>query len=261
LMNRWRIARRGRARLLGNGVDLDHYDPARFSSARRRQLRAELGADDDTIVVGSVGRLVAEKGFPELFAAARRLDGRYLVVVIGPEDPTKADSISGDELDRARHAGFRLLGHRDDIDALYAAMDIFVLPSHREGFPRAVMEAAAMGLPIVATDIRGCREVVDHDVNGLLVPVREPAALARAIQRLGDETDTRIRMGNAGRVRAEAEFDEQRVVDIVLETYATALDNRPARQLCKDSRGVAPSRPHPDERPRAGRSRATDSRR
>jgi glycosyltransferase involved in cell wall biosynthesis len=98
-------------------------------------------------------------------------------------------------------------------------MDLFVLPSWREGFPRAAMEASASGLPVVATDVRGCRQVVDDGVTGLLVPVRDGATLARAIASLGDDTDRRRRMGEAAVARAHAAFDEQRVVDIVLDTY------------------------------------------
>jgi glycosyltransferase involved in cell wall biosynthesis len=115
----------------------------------------------------------------------------------------------------------RFLGHRDDVDALYAAMDVFVLASHREGFPRAAMEATAMGVPVVATNVRGCRQVVEHDHTGLLVPVRDPAALARAIAALGDDPGRRARMGAASVVRARDQFDERKVVETVLTTYKT----------------------------------------
>ena len=101
-------------------------------------------------------------------------------------------------------------------------MDMFGLPSHREGFPRAAMEAAAMGLPVVATDIRGCRQVVDDGVNGWLVPVRDAMALAAAIGRLADVSQ-RHAMGAASRAKAEAEFNERRVVAMVLDTYETLL--------------------------------------
>ena len=90
---------------------------------------------------------------------------------------------------------------------LYAAMDLFVLPSYREGVPRAAMEAAAMGLPIVATNIRGCREVVDDGVNGLLVPVGSPGSLAAAIRKLGEDVELRTGMGLRGRERALERFD------------------------------------------------------
>src|SRR5690606_13881252 len=142
----------------------------------------------------------------------------FLIVCVGPEDPEKEDAVPADSIERARQAGVRFLGMRTDVERLYAGMDVFVLPSHREGFPRAAMEAAASGLPLVATDIRGCREVVDPEVNGYLVPVQNPSALAEAIARLGD-ADVRRRMGQAGRRKAESDFDERRVVDRVMGTY------------------------------------------
>jgi glycosyltransferase involved in cell wall biosynthesis len=207
------------ARLLGNGVDLTRFDPSRFDAAARRAIRAELGADDTTVLIGAVGRLVAEKGYPELFEATAALPERFRLVVVGGDDPDKTDSLPPEVLARARAAGVRFLGHRDDVDRIYAAMDVFVLASHREGFPRAAMEATAMALPVVATDVRGCREVVDPDVTGGLVPVRDPRALRDALLDLGDAT-RRARLGRAARQRALEHFDERRVVELVLETYA-----------------------------------------
>jgi len=126
--------------------------------------------------------------------------------------------LTADVVERATARGVRFLGDRDDVDRLYAAMDVFVLASHREGFPRAAMEASAMGLPVVATDVRGCREVVDPGVTGTLVPARDPVALATALRGLVDPTE-RAQMGGYARKRAEARFDERRIVDTVLDTY------------------------------------------
>jgi glycosyltransferase involved in cell wall biosynthesis len=218
LMRRARITKR--ARLIGNGVDLQRFDPGRFSHAQRDALRAAVGAGSGQIVVGAVGRLVAEKGYPELFDAMQRLDAdRYVLVVIGADDPDKPDALPKEVLAEAEALGVRFLGHRDDVDALYAAMDVFVLASHREGYPRAAMEAAAMGLPIVATNIRGCRQVVEPEHSGLLVPPRDTAELAAAIQRLGDAPALRARTGSAGRALARARFDERDVVRAVVDTY------------------------------------------
>ncbi len=211
---------RRRTRLLGNGVDLRRFHPGVLRTDERARLRTdELDARDDQIVVGMVGRLVAEKGLLELFDAARRLDDRYVVVVVGPDDPEKPDALDRDTIRSAAEHGVRFLGMRDDVDRLYGAMDLFVLPSWREGFPRAAMEAAASGLPVIATDVRGCRQVVDDGVTGTLVPVRDAGALAGAIQRLGDDAPQRACMGAAAAAHARAEFDEDRVVDIVLDTY------------------------------------------
>ncbi len=219
LVRRRRVVPRHRGFLLGNGIDLSRFDPARFGAAEREAIRAELGIGPGEIAVGTVGRLVAEKGYPELVEAAAMLPEGFRVLAAGPADPDKADALGSGFHDAAKAAGVELLGMRTDVDRLYAALDIFVLASHREGFPRAAMEAAAMGLPVIATDIRGCREVVADGVNGLLVPVREPAALADAIDRIGADAGRRAAMGEAGRARALARFDERAVVHAVFSAY------------------------------------------
>jgi glycosyltransferase involved in cell wall biosynthesis len=219
LMERFRIVRPGRAYLLGNGVDLHRFDPSRVPDAERAAVRASLGAGEDTIVVGTVGRLVAEKGYGELVAAAEALDSRYVFVAAGPEDPAKPDRLGDALMARASGAGVRLLGFRPDVERLYRAMDLFVLPSHREGFPRAAMEAAAMGVPVVASAIRGCRQVVEPGRTGILVPVGDVAGLVAAIRTLGENRELRLGMGRAARERAVARFDERAVVARVLTAY------------------------------------------
>lgn len=223
LLTRLRISPRRKTRWLGNGVDLARFDPNRFSNQDRKNIRKELGIDPDAVVVGTVARLVAEKGYPELFEAAKTFDGITLVCV-GPDDPEKADALPRQMLDEAKEQGVLFLGMRDDVDRLYTAMDMFVLPSHREGFPRAAMEAAAMGLPVIATDIRGCREVVERNRNGLLVSVGRPGELAEAIAQVAESPELRSQMGSRSREKALAEFDESRVVQTVLEAYGLGHD-------------------------------------
>jgi glycosyltransferase involved in cell wall biosynthesis len=220
-----------RLTVLGNGIDLGAFDPERVAASDTARARAELGAaGPDEVVVGAVGRLVREKGYPELFAAAARIDGtrpRVRFGVIGPDQPEKADGLSRRDRATAASAGVRLLGHRDDVVPYYTAMDVLVLASHREGFPRAPMEASAMGVPVVATDIRGCRQAVDDGVTGILVPPRDPSALADAIRTLAGDAAMRARMGAAAREKAAREFDQRRCVDLTVETYRRLLA-RPA---------------------------------
>lgn len=223
LVRRWRITRRSRTRLLGNGIDLNRFDRSRVPESRRDEMRQELGIGPDEVVVGSVGRLVAEKGFPELFEAADRLQGKASFVVVGPSEPNKADGLSEADLARARDAGVHLVGMQTNLEEWYSAMDLFVLASHREGFPRAAMEASAMGLPVVATDIRGCREVVDDGVTGILTPVREPVGLARSIERLIESESLRSEMGSAAAEKARRDFDEKTVVEIVVSNQIRLL--------------------------------------
>ncbi len=114
------------------------------------------------------------------------------------------------------------------MEELYQAFDLFVLPSHREGFPRSAMEAAACGLPVVATDIRGCRQVVDDGRTGLLVPVRDAVALADAMADLAADPIRRQAMGHAARVLAEKEFDDRQVIARTLTLSAAARGPGPA---------------------------------
>lgn len=217
------ICRRETIRLLGNGINLERFDPAQFDTGRRARLRDELGLPQDAVVVGIIGRLVREKGYLELFTAMRTLmaeNPRLWLLIIGPEEPDKPDRISRDALAAYGIAErTRWLGSRDDIPELLACCDVYTLPSWREGFPRSAIEAAAMGLPIVATDIRGCRQVVREGENGLLVPLRDVAALERTLRELCGDPTLRQAMGAAGRKRALAEFDERQVCEIVLDTY------------------------------------------
>lgn len=212
-----------KVQVLGNGIDLTRFDARRTA---RATLRAEWGIGEDEVVAGVVGRLVREKGLDELFTAARLLHEQGVharMVVVGPNEPDKPDGVTSASLAEAQAQGVVFVGQRTDMPECYSAMDMFVTATHREGFPRAAMEASASGLPVIATDIRGCRQVVAHEVTGLLVPVRAPEALAAAIAALATDADRRQRMGSAAIERAHHEFDQQRVIDLTLATYTRLL--------------------------------------
>ena len=205
----------------------------RRRARRARDVRAELGVDDDNVVVGAVGRLVAEKGYRELFAAARALAASAPNVVLRGRRPGRHRQARRHHRRRARGAessgNVRLLGERRDVERLYAAMDVFVIASWREGFSRSGMEAAAMGVPVIATDVRGCRQVVETERTGLLIPVRDTAAIVGAVQRLASDAELRSAMGRAGIDLARREFDQQRVIDITLATYDEVLGRKQVR--------------------------------
>jgi glycosyltransferase involved in cell wall biosynthesis len=218
------IADPDKLRYLGNGIDIERFTPANRAPERRTAARAKLGIPADHAVVGIVGRLVREKGYPELFEAARSVlqeRAQTTFIAVGGQEPTKADGIAPDDPAVATlGAAFRFLGHRDDMEDMYAAMDLLVLPSHREGFPRAPMEAAATGIPVVATDVRGCRDTVVHGATGFLVPPRDPPALTRAILTLLADDNLRATLGAAGRQLAIDRFDQRIVFQRVAEAYA-----------------------------------------
>jgi glycosyltransferase involved in cell wall biosynthesis len=204
------LKRRSRLDYVGNGIETSAFpvpDPR-----RRREARGRLGLPVDSFVVGTVGRLVWEKGYAELMAAATALRSRHremVFVAAGPFEPDQSDGLTQADVGRAEGGGaIRFVGHQDDMPAFYAALDLFVLPSHREGIPRSLMEASGTGLAVVASDIRGCREVVDPGVTGLLCRVRDGASLTAGIEELYRDPTRRRAMGIAGRDRILAQFDE-----------------------------------------------------
>jgi len=215
---------------LGNGIDVDRFDRARVPADVLERKGRELGLPAGAPVVGFVGRLVAEKGLPELLQAARlvlqRLPAtRFLVV--GPPDQTKSDALTADVAAECGVADACVFaGERRDMPDLYGLMDVFVLPSHREGFPRSIMEASAMRVPCVATNIRGCREAVVPGRNGVLVPLGDVRRLADAITELLTDRDKARHMGEEGRRLALERFDERLVFGKVKAQYARLLGQR-----------------------------------
>jgi glycosyltransferase involved in cell wall biosynthesis len=232
VLERLRVPRR-KLHVLGNGIDLTRFGHETLTPGVRARRRAELGVGPDEILCGVVGRLVWEKGYREVFAMAAELRERapsVRIVVVGPADTDKEDAVTEDDIAAAERIGnVTFLGLRDDVEALYPLMDVYVLASHREGFPRSAMEAAAMGVPVVATDIRGCRQVVDHEVNGLLVPVHDAGALADAVAKLASDPARRAAMAEAAVAKARRDFDDRKVVDITLGVYRELLARRPGR--------------------------------
>jgi glycosyltransferase involved in cell wall biosynthesis len=213
---------------IGNGVDPRAFHPA-ADSAERRRLRAEIGTSDDAVVIVMIGRLVAEKGYPELFSAMADVDAELWVVgerLASDHASSIDDVIAAVARDPVLARRIRFLGYRRDVPALLRAADIFTLPSHREGMPRSIIEAMMTALPVVATDIRGSREEVVPEETGALVPVKDAPALAGALNRLAADPALRARWGTAGRARALALYDEAKVVARQLDLLGL---NRAAR--------------------------------
>lgn len=210
-----RFLKRGRHQVVGNGIDLSRFT---FDPESRRRLRAEWGVGDDELIVGTVGRRVREKGLAEFAEVADQLQGRARFFWIGPVDHAYASATK--DLDLSR---IEFIGERRDMPAVYSALDIFVLASHREGFSRASMEAAACSRPMALTDIRGCREVGDHEIHLLLFPDRDPHAFAASVTRLLEDPDLRRELGEAARRRALDAFDQRDVARASLEVYSRLL--------------------------------------
>jgi glycosyltransferase involved in cell wall biosynthesis len=215
-----------RARLIrGSGVDINRFKPSADSA----------GQFHNPLQVLFPSRLIREKGIAELLQACRSLwaDGVELeLLVAGSLDSGNRSALTTTELAEL-HANqhIRCLGHVEDMQLVYAASDIVVLPSWREGLSRALIEAAAMECPIITTDVPGCRDVVDHGISGLLVPQRDARSLVLAIRLLLENSDLAKRFGKAARLKVIAEFQVSLVNEFTLQQYsrllAASLDRKP----------------------------------
>jgi glycosyltransferase involved in cell wall biosynthesis len=203
--------------IMGSGVDTSRFRPLNGSD-ERRVMRVLLAS-----------RLLWDKGIREYIEAANLLKAQKLAVeflLAGSPDPGNPGSVPPSQLQKWQKSGaVHYLGHVSDMPRLLADIDVAVLPSYREGVPRSLLEAAACGLPIVTTDVPGCREVVTHGVNGLLIPPRDPHALAAAIQRLYEQPAERARMGRAGRETVLNDFDQRIVFEKTFAVYTDLLSN------------------------------------
>jgi glycosyltransferase involved in cell wall biosynthesis len=216
--------------VLGNGsvggVDAEGtFSPSSQNVALGRALRREHGIPNDALVVGFVGRIVRDKGMVELAQTWRTLRARFpalhllLVGPFEPQDPLPADV---NELFQ-RDARIHLAGEVRETAPYYAAMDLFVLPTYREGLGLVLLEAAGMELPSVATRIPGCVDAVADGVTGSLVPPRDPQALAEAMAAYLVNPELRRRHGRAGRQRVLDQFPQEAMWQALYTEYASLL--------------------------------------
>ncbi len=180
-------------------------------------------------VVVMAARLLRDKGVYEFVESAQLLRARGVQVVmrlIGAPDPGNPTSVEQVELDKwAAEGVVELPGYRSDIARQYAAANIVCLPSYREGLPKGLVEAAACGRAVVTTDVPGCRDAIEPDVTGVLVPVKSAGALADRLQALIEAPEERMRMGKAGRELAERAFSIDRIVNQHLAIYKELLED------------------------------------
>ncbi|MEQ8999708.1 MAG: glycosyltransferase family 4 protein [Coleofasciculus sp. B1-GNL1-01] len=214
-------------RYLGNGVDLARFNRLKLIPENQAILKKELHIPDQAFpIIGMTGRITAEKGYLELINALDIIRFQYPnvhLLVIGGQLSSERDAfqvklsklISGKNLEK--HVTFT--GFRSDIPELLGLVDVFTLPSYREGLPRSILEAMAMEIPVIATNIRGCREAVAHEKTGLIIPPKDSEKLAEALSTLLSNSALRKAYGRAGRQRAESEFDERLVFDRLQTAY------------------------------------------
>jgi glycosyltransferase involved in cell wall biosynthesis len=205
----------------GSGVDTDALQP--------------LPEPQGPITFGFAGRLLVDKGIRALVSAHKILRGKgydFNLLIAGSPDPANPTSIPLSEIEQwSRSPGITWLGHVDDIVSLWRSSHVAVLPSHREGLPVSLLEAAACGRPLIATDAPGCREIVLRDQTGLLVPIEEPETLAGALVQLAESPQLRSRYGHAARQLVLDRLSARIIGDSIVELYDRVILESPVHGL------------------------------
>ena len=202
-----------------SGVDTLRFRP---NPKARRTFRKKNKIPDEDIVFVYVGRLKRDKGIPELLAAFEKIaktNSSMWLLLVGPDEENLGRLI------QASPAMMKIIkvGHTSSPESYMAAANIFVLPSHREGFGSSVIEAGACGIPVVASRIYGLTDAVVHGHTGLLVTRGDVGELARAMEKLGNNRKLRLRMGRAAQRRAKVRFDQKKITEALLQFYGKIL--------------------------------------
>lgn len=215
---------------LGRDIDTERFDPKRFSGKFIKAKKKELNIADDKKVIGIVARMVAEKGYIELFEAFSNVILKFpnaVIVVIGQQEPDKKDAIkSGVVKQYGIENNVIFLGERKDTEELYPLMDIFVLPTHREGLGAVILEASGMEIPVIATNEGGCPEAVEDGRTGILVPVKDVKSLAKAITFLLENPHKAREMGKNGRKKIVKEFNKNIVLERLKYYYEMIIEKK-----------------------------------
>ncbi len=223
------VVPRGRGTIIpGSGVRTDVFALSSSNGAHSK-LRTDLGLDGSGLVVTMVSRILRAKGVLDFAAAARMVreaEPGIAFLLVGPADADSLDALTADEL-KELDRSVTWIGPRRDVKELLALSDVFVFPSfYREGIPRVLLEAASMGLPLVAAAGPGSNEVVEDGVNGLLVPPRDAAAIADAVLRLARAPELRARFSREARECAVAHFDISVVAEQTRSLYEALLSDK-----------------------------------
>ncbi|MEO8582596.1 MAG: glycosyltransferase family 4 protein [Flavitalea sp.] len=231
-----------------NGIDTAHFDPSLFNASSKKNMRTSLNIGSDDIVFCFVGRIVKPKGIVELlkaFTLLSEINSNVRLLFVGPFDADK-DSLDPETISEiTSHSCIRWVGFQEDVRPYLSVSDVFVFPSHREGFPNVVMQACAMQLPCIVTDINGSNELIEHGINGLIVQVKDDKSLYDAMQQLVTENSLRISMAMNSRHNIVARYDQRFVFNSILREYHQALSAASIQPI--DNSQVSGKSPKQDE--------------
>jgi len=212
------------------GVNMDRFNPSKYSIVEKTQLKNGLSVTDDTIVIIFIGRITKDKGVLELLRAFTKLranlEKNIAILIVGPREESNDDAVEEEISSLLETIGVHCVGYTESPEDYLAVSDILCLPSYREGFGTVVIEAAAMMVPTVGTTINGLIDAVEKGVTGLLIPVKNEEALYNALVNLINNPVRREKMGKMARIRCKSNFDSNFVNSLVASEYKNLLSDR-----------------------------------
>ncbi len=212
-----------------NGIDVHHFSPASVNIEQKSKLKQELGIKPNDLTLLFIGRIVRDKGINELIEAYKNLNTHnpnLKLLLVGPYednlDPIAPETQKEIEINK----NIISIGWQDDVRPYFAISDLLVFPSYREGFPNVVLQAGAMGLPSIVSNINGCNEIVQEGINGNIIPVKNADAIEQAVQPLIDHPELLLAMRQRARAVIVDQFDQKKVWEAILKEYNN-LENQP----------------------------------
>ncbi len=207
-----------------NGIDLDFFSPKQISEDQKYQLRNELNFDPQDFVFVFVGRLVGDKGINELVDAFKSFDNSNVkLLLVGPlelkQDPIKEATIK----EITNNKNIISVGSKSDVRPYLAISDVLVFPSYREGFPNVVLQAGAMELPCIVTNISGCNEIIEEGKNGIIIPPKNKLAIANAMNFVIDNKDKKEFFMKNARSMIESRYNQKLVWNAILKEYNSLI--------------------------------------
>jgi glycosyltransferase involved in cell wall biosynthesis len=218
-----------------NGIDTSFFSPDQVSEAQKELLKKELNIKNEDFVFVFVGRLVGDKGINELVKAfsmlnkTKNAERQFKLLLVGPLEQ-ELDPLPEDILNEIKNNSDIInAGFQSDVRPYFAISHALAFPSYREGFPNVVMQAGAMGLPSIVSDINGCNEIIIDDENGVIVPVKNVEKLNEAMERMKSDTDYYKRLKMNARPMIESRYEQSEVWNAILSEYKKLIKEKEFR--------------------------------
>lgn len=211
------------------GIDLTHYERSQEISFKAEEIRKSLNIGEDDLTFLFIGRLVGDKGIHELIEAFEAIQSQYPnvhLILVGPEEPQLDPLKEETRMKISKLPTVHQVGEISDVRPWYAAANALVFPSYREGFPNVVIEAGAMGLPSIVTDINGSREIIHEGENGVIIPSKDIPALEKAMEDLILYPEKRKAMGEKARPMVAERYEQSFVQKCLKDFYQTVLEQK-----------------------------------